>query len=72
MIFHRTNKKDDPLFQKADGSCVAHEGADGQVPLFINEAAYAEKAIALSLTLRESWPLSFEWTEALQAQLLAR
>ena len=61
----------DPLFQKADGSCVVYEGADGQIPLFINEAAYAEKAIALSLTRRECWPLSLEWTEALQAQLSA-
>ena len=61
----------DPLFQKADGSCVVYEGSDGQIPLFINEAAYAEKAIALSLTLRECWPLSLEWTEALQAQLSA-
>ena len=61
----------DPLFQKADGSCVPYEGADGLVPLFINEAAYAEKAIALSLTHRECWPLSFEWTEAFQAQLSA-
>ena len=61
----------DPLFQKADGSCVAYEGADGLVPVFINEAAYAEKAIALSFTCRECWPLSTEWTEALHAQLLA-
>ena len=61
----------DPLFLKADGSCIAYEGADGLVPLFINEAAYAEKSIALSLTLRECWPLSLEWTEALQAQLSA-
>ena len=64
-------RRGDPLFQRADGSCIAYEGADGEVPLFINEAAYAEKAIALSLTLRESWPLSFKWTEALQAQLSA-
>ena len=61
----------DPLFLKADGSCIAYEGADGLVPLFINEAAYAEKSIALSLTLRECWPLSLEWTEAFQAQLSA-
>ena len=61
----------DPLFQKADGSCIPYEGADGLVPLFINEAAYAEKAIALSLTFRECWPLSLEWTEAFRSQLSA-
>ncbi len=61
----------DPLFEKADGTCLAYEGEDGNVPIFINEAAYAEKAIALSLTLRECWPLSVEWTEALEMQLSA-
>ena len=59
----------DPLFITAQGETLGFEGPDGAIPVFINEAAYAEKAIALSLTSREEWPLSSVWTEAL-AQLL--
>ena len=59
----------DPLFVSAQGTTITYEGPDGAIPVFINEAAYAEKAIALSLTSREEWPLSSVWTEAL-AQLL--
>ncbi len=62
----------DPIFERADGSCVVYEGEDGLVPIFINEAAYAEKSIALTLTSRECWPLSSEWTEALASILLTR
>ncbi len=61
----------DPLFVSAQGTTIAYEGPDGAIPVFINEAAYAEKAIALSLTSREEWPLSQDWTEAL-ALLLNR
>ena len=61
----------DPLFISAQGTTIAYEGPDGAIPVFINEAAYAEKAIALSLTSREEWPLSQHWTEAL-ALLLNR
>ncbi|QNI56339.1 aspartoacylase [Synechococcus sp. BIOS-E4-1] len=59
----------DPLFVSAQGTTIAYEGLDGAVPVFINEAAYAEKAIALSLTSREQWPLSQSWTEALAVML---
>jgi aspartoacylase len=38
--------------------------------VFINEAAYAEKRIALSLTQREVWPVEACWQTALE-QLLA-
>ena len=55
----------DPLFVSARGTTIAYQGPDGAVPVFINEAAYAEKAIALSLTSREEWPLSKSWTEAI-------
>jgi aspartoacylase len=34
--------------------------------VFINEAAYGEKGIALSLTSRECWPVQPSWSEALQ------
>ena len=36
-------------------------------PVFINEAAYGEKGIALSLTRRECWPLEASWGEELAA-----
>ena len=58
-------KVGDPLFINAESKTDVFEGEDGLVPVFINEAAYAEKAIALSLTKRETWPLSKDWKEAL-------
>ena len=58
-------RRGDPLFVSAQGTTIAYEGPDGAVPVFINEAAYAEKAIALSLTSREEWPLSNSWAEAI-------
>ena len=36
-------------------------------PVFINEAAYGEKGIALSLTRRECWPLEASWGAELAA-----
>jgi aspartoacylase len=60
----------DPLFWSPDG------GTEGFVPshqldpaarwpVFINEAAYGEKGIALSLTRREWLPCQGAWAEAL-------
>ena len=40
---------------------------DGSIPVFVNEAAYMEKRIALSLTRREVWSVSSEWIAALEA-----
>jgi len=62
----------DPLFQAGDGSTIAYlppDDLEGQPewPVFINEAAYGEKGIALSLTSRERWPVQRDWGEALQA-----
>ena len=62
----------DPLFQATDGGTIAYcppAGLENQPvwPVFINEAAYGEKGIALSLTSRERWPVQPSWTEALQA-----
>jgi aspartoacylase len=34
-------------------------------PVFVNEAAYGEKGIALSLTRRECWPVGPDWLLAL-------
>lgn len=59
----------DPLFLKPDGQVIRYHGPDGQVPVFINEAAYGEKGIALSLTVRETWPLTPQASEALSAVL---
>jgi aspartoacylase len=36
-------------------------------PVFINEAAYGEKGIALSLCRRERWSCQASWAEALGA-----
>jgi aspartoacylase len=62
----------DPLFQATEGGTIAYSppaGLENQLvwPVFINEAAYGEKGIALSLTSRERWPVQPSWTEALQA-----
>ena len=62
----------DPLFQASDGGTMVYSppaGLENQPvwPVFINEAAYGEKGIALSLTSRERWPVQPSWTEALQA-----
>ena len=43
---------------------------DGSIPVFVNEAAYMEKRIALSLTRREVWSVSTEWIAALEALML--
>jgi aspartoacylase len=60
----------DPLFWRADGSAVAYAPGPGADPLacwpvFINEAAYGEKGIALSLCRQESWSCEPSWAEAL-------
>jgi aspartoacylase len=62
----------DPLFLADDGrtlSYVPPPGLEGRRvwPVFINEAAYGEKGIALSLTAREIWPLEASWGPALLA-----
>jgi aspartoacylase len=64
----------DPLFRTAAGESIAYEppaALEGQRvwPLFINEAAYGEKRIALSLTSRERWAVDPSWSEALGALL---
>ena len=65
---------EDPLFvELSDRGLPSIQGFDGKagdVPVFINEAAYAEKRIALSLTQREVWPVEAAWRAALE-QLMA-
>jgi len=60
------------LFVDAGGQTLAYgppAGLEHEVvwPVFINEAAYGEKGIALSLTRRECWPLEASWGEELAA-----
>ena len=57
----------DPLLRCVDGTEIAvADDAANLTPVFINEAAYAEKRIALSLTQREVWPVLPEWSKALE------
>ena len=55
------------LFQTAAG-CDLSEAlpSEASAAVFINEAAYAEKGIALSLTAREVWPVEPTWRPALE------
>ena len=67
----------DPLFWQPDGSGGRYApeamrlSPEARWPVFINEAAYGEKGIALSLCRRERWPCQRSWAEALE-QLLQR
>ncbi len=54
----------DPLFLRPDGKVIEFNG-DVVVPVFINEAAYVEKRIAMSLTQRELWIVANAWKAAL-------
>ncbi|WP_320666453.1 aspartoacylase [Prochlorococcus sp. MIT 1307] len=53
--------KGSPLFMKLDGNIETFEENEPLVPVFINEAAYAEKNIAMSLTKREVWNVLDDW-----------
>jgi aspartoacylase len=62
----------DPLFLGRDGDTLpylppAGVGDAPVWPVFINEAAYGEKGIALGLTRREEWPVEPGWGAALAA-----
>lgn len=66
----------DPLFSAADGAVMGYEPPPGEAsepvwPVFINEAAYGEKGIALSLTRRERWPSEPAWAAALTVLMAA-
>jgi aspartoacylase len=43
----------DPMFLTFDGRAIAYEGNSTVYPIFINEAAYYEKGIAMCLTQKE-------------------
>jgi aspartoacylase len=61
----------DPLFETTGGTTLHWKPAQGDPamvwPVFINEAAYEEKGIALSLTERKTWPADAAWGSALVA-----
>jgi aspartoacylase len=48
----------DPMFLTFQGRAIAYEGTSVVYPVFINEAAYYEKGIAMCLTVRQEVPLS--------------
>ena len=54
-------KRGFPLFIKSDGSLIYYENDDLVVPVFVNEAAYVEKGIALSFTKKEVMFVSDGW-----------
>tara|TARA_Y100001968_G_scaffold39920_1_gene30385 strand:+ start:80 stop:994 length:915 start_codon:yes stop_codon:yes gene_type:complete len=58
-------KKNDELFSKFSGETIRFDENKPYVPVFINEAAYAEKNIAMSLTKRELWDLKKDWKQSL-------
>jgi len=58
-------KKNDELFFKLNGEIIRFEEQESYIPVFINEAAYVEKNIAMSFTKRELWDFKKEWKQAL-------
>ncbi len=62
----------EPLFANPAGDPLPYAGSERVWPVFVNEAAYGEKGIALSLTQRECWPVQDQWRPALQAVLAQR
>lgn len=47
----------DPIFLKFDGTTIYYQGEDPVWPIFINEVAYYEKAIAMIFTQPETIPV---------------
>lgn len=58
-------KKNDELFSKSNGEIIRFTEDERYIPVFINEAAYVEKNIAMSFTKRELWDFKKEWKQAL-------
>ena len=58
-------KKDDELFYKLSGETKRFEEYEPYIPVFINEAAYVEKNIAMSFTKRELWNFRQSWKQSL-------
>ena len=58
-------KKDDELFLKLNGETIRFEEDEPYIPVFVNEAAYLEKNIAMSFTKRELWSFQQSWKQSL-------
>ena len=58
-------KKNEELFYKLNGETIKFEEDENYIPVFINEAAYMEKNIAMSLTKRELWDFQQAWEQSL-------
>ena len=58
-------KNNDELFLKLNGEIIRFEEEEPYIPVFINEAAYMEKNIAMSFTKRELWDFKKEWKQSL-------
>ncbi len=54
-----------PLFINSTGDIIKFLDNTNLVPVFINEAAYSEKNIAMSFSKREVWFFLSEWKDAL-------
>ena len=59
-------KYEDPLFENNTGNTITNNEINSVVPVFINEAAYIEKNIAMSITKREVWAFNEKWKVALK------
>jgi len=58
-------KKNDDLFCKLNGENIKFQENEPYVPVFINEASYMEKNIAMSFTKRELWDFEDNWKRSL-------
>ena len=58
-------KKNDELFYRLNGETIQLEEEETYIPVFINEAAYMEKNIAMSFTRKELWNFKKEWKQSL-------
>ena len=58
-------KKNDELFYKLNADTIKFEENEPYIPVFVNEAAYMEKNISMSLTKRELWEFKQDWKQSL-------
>ena len=58
-------QKGDPLFLDLDGQTIPYNESERTYPVFIGEAAYREKGIAMSFTQKETIKCSEKWIEEL-------
>ena len=59
-------KQNDELFVKSNGEIINFQENEPLIPVFINEAAYMEKNIAMSFTKKEGWSFQNDWKKSLE------